>query len=222
MKLAEAIAAVQQPRNGLLHLLAGMGMIGLFLLSAVDASFIPLPLPGATDILLVVLAAKQHQWIWMTVVATAGSVLGGGITYQLGKVGGMHTLEKYTPKRYLKRITDWTKRHGFLAVALPAILPPPMPLIPFMIAAGVLKVPQKTFYTAFTISRAIRHGFAAWLGYHYGRSILALWSRYSAEWSTPLLIALWTIVIVASAYAIWRLIQRGRKEARGHLSPQNP
>lgn len=215
--LADMTFQATRPRHGLLQLVAGMGMAGLFLLAALDSSIVPLPVPGATDILLILLAARQHHWILMAVVATAGSVVGGGMTYHLGKVGGMHTLEKRVPKRQLGRITGWTERNGFLAVALPAILPPPMPLTPFLLAAGVLKVKQKTFYSAFTLSRAIRHGVAAWLGYRYGRHILRVWNSFSQRWSTPLLVVLWTVVIAGAAWGIYQLVKRARHEAEAGL-----
>lgn len=205
-------------RRGLVQLVTGMGMAGLFLLAVVDSSFIPLPIPGATDILLVILAARHHAWFWITIVATAGSLVGGSMTYHLGKVGGMHTLEKRVPQRYLKRITTWTGKHGLLAVALPAILPPPVPLTPFLLAAGVLQVPRKKFYAAFGTSRLLRHGTAAWLGYRYGRSILRGWTHFTREWSTPLLIVLWGALIIACAWGIYCLVKRERGEARQHLS----
>ncbi len=195
-----------------------MGMAGLFLLATLDSSFIPLPIPGATDLLLVILAARHHAWLGISVVASAGAMVGGGMTYHLGKAGGMRALEKYVPKKYLKDITSWTEKRGFLAVAVPALLPPPVPLTPFLIAAGVLRVPQKKFYAAFALSRMIRYGLAAWLGYRYGRPILHVWTKFSREWSMPLLIALWAVIIVASAWGIYKLIKRVRSEAHEHIS----
>ena len=95
----------------------------------------------------------------------------------------MAFLEKRIPPRIFNRVRDWMEHHAILAVALPAILPPPMPLSPFVLAAGALKMSKKTFMTTFTISRAARHSIAAWLGIHYGRHILRLWNHLSA--STP-------------------------------------
>ncbi len=68
--------------------------------------------------------------------------------------------------------------HAILAVALPAILPPPMPLSPFVLAAGALKMSRDKFLITFTTSRLIRHSLAVWLGVHYGAAVLNLWNRF--------------------------------------------
>ena len=65
--------------------------------------------------------------------------------------------------------------------------------------------------TAFVISRFVRHSIAAWLGVHYGRAVVGLWSRFSAQWGTRILIGLWTFMLVFAGIAIWRLIKTSRE-----------
>ena len=50
-----------------------------------------------------------------------------------------------------------------------------------------------------------RHAFAVWLGVHYGRHVLVLWRKFSAEWGTPILIFVWTGIAISLAYAFWQL-----------------
>ena len=102
------------------------------------------------------------------------------------------------------------ENHAILSVALPAILPPPMPLSPFVLAAGALKMSRKKFLTTFIISRAMRHAIAAWLGVHYGRHILRLWDRFSAKWAATILIVLWTGILISCAVAFWKLYKTSR------------
>ncbi len=64
--------------------------------------------------------------------------------------------------------------------------------------------------TTFTISRAVRHSIAAWLGIHYGRHILRLWNGLSAKYATPILIVLWTAIIISCAIAFWKLYKTSR------------
>src|ERR1700736_15756 len=60
---ALAPQAVHRPaRSPFVHMLLGFGLFGVFLVSIVDSSFVPLPLPGVTDIMIIVLAA-QHQLV---------------------------------------------------------------------------------------------------------------------------------------------------------------
>ena len=205
--LATLLAAPATGSAGhkLVHLFLSFGLAGLFLVSIVDSSFVPLPIPGMTDIMLVLYAA-QHTNPWMLVaIATLGSVLGGFFSYQVGQSGGMAFIEKRTPPRVFKRVTRWMESHAVLAVAVPAILPPPMPLSPFVLAAGALKMSRRKFMIAFTISRFLRHGVAIALGVYYGRGVLVLWNKFIEQWGTPVLIFLWTGIAISLAYAFWQL-----------------
>lgn len=209
-----AAADVFAPQKGhsatFLHIFFSLGLFGLFLVSIVDSSFVPLPIPGVTDIMIVVLAAQHTNWFLLILIAAVGSALGGYFSYQVGQSGGMAFIEKRIPARIFKTVTDWMESHAILSVALPAILPPPMPLSPFVLAAGALKMSRKKFMTTFTISRTLRHGIAAWLGIHYGRHILHLWNRLSAAYAVPVLIAIWTFILVGCGIAIWRLYKTSR------------
>ncbi len=181
------------------------GLIGIFLVSIVDSSFVPLPVPGLTDV-MVILFAAQHANPWLLILAsTFGSFLGGWFSYQIGQSGGMDFIQKRTPPRIFKRITGWMESHAILAVALPAILPPPMPLSPFVLAAGALRMSRNKFLTTFTTSRLIRHTFAVWLGIHYGQVVLILWSKFFTKWGTPILIFLWVTILISVGYAFYQL-----------------
>ena len=212
--LAAAAPRAASERRGhsgpLLHLLFSFGLFGVFLVSIVDSSFVPLPLPGITDIMIIVLAAQHHSWIMLILLATAGSALGGYFSYQVGQSGGMAFIEKRIPTRVYKRVCDWMENHAILSVALPAILPPPMPLSPFVLAAGALHMSRRKFLTTFTISRCVRHTIAAWLGINYGRHILHLWNSLSAKYATPVLIVIWTGIAISCAVAFWKLYKTSR------------
>src|SRR5271163_2975803 len=99
-----AAAVRRQARNPFMHLLLSFGSLGVFPVSIVDSSFVPLPLPGITDIMIIVLAAQHHSWLLLIVLATAGSALGGYFSYQVGQRGGMAFLKKHVPARIFKRV----------------------------------------------------------------------------------------------------------------------
>lgn len=206
----QAAAVRRQARNPFMHFVLGFGMLGVFLVSIVDSSFVPLPLPGVTDIMIIVLVAQHHSWLLLILLATAGSALGGYFSYQVGQRGGMAFLEKHVPARIFKRVCNWMENHAILSVAVPALLPPPMPLSPFVLAAGALRMSRKKFMTTFTVSRAMRHSIAAWLGIHYGRHIVRLWNAISAKYATPFLVVLWTLIGVSCAFAFWQLYKTSR------------
>ncbi len=205
--------------NHLIHLLLSFGLVGLFLVSVVDSSFVPLPVPGVTDIMVVLYAAQHANLFLLVTIATAGSALGGYLSYVIAQKGGMQFLEKHVPKRIFRRVTGWMEHHAVLAVALPAILPPPMPLSPFVLAAGALRMKFRTFITAFTLSRLLRHVIAAALGVIYGRQVLHLWNLFFEKYGTPVLIGIWVVIIAGVAFALWRMwktsksIRGGRSQA---------
>ncbi len=205
-----AAAVHRRAQNPLLHLLFSFGLFGIFLVSIVDSSFVPLPLPGITDIMIIVMAAQHHSWLLLILFATAGSALGGYFSYQVGQSGGMAFIEKRIPPRIFKRVCEWMENHAILSVALPAILPPPMPLSPFVLAAGALRMSRKKFLTTFTISRCLRHSISAWLGIHYGRHIVRLWNGLSAKYATTLLVVLWIGIAISCAIAFWKLYKTSR------------
>jgi membrane protein YqaA with SNARE-associated domain len=209
--LAPQAAAVHRPARGpMVHMLLSFGLLGVFLVSTVDSSFVPLPFPGVTDIMIIILSAQHANVILLVLLATIGSALGGYFSHLVGQRGGMAFLEKRVPPRIFKRVCHWMETHAILSVALPAILPPPMPLSPFVLAAGALKMSRKKFMIAFTISRCLRHTIAAWLGLHYGRHIIRLWNSLSEKYATPVLIVIWVGIAISCAFAFWQLYKTSR------------
>jgi membrane protein YqaA with SNARE-associated domain len=202
--------------HGLVHFFFHLGLVGLFLVSIVDSSFVPLPIPGVTDIMLILYAAGHTNPILLVAIATIGSAIGGLLSHAAGQAGGMAFLKKHVPNRILGRMTNWMEDHAILSVSLPALLPPPMPLSPFVLAAGAVHMSRKKFMWAFTISRFIRHCIAIWIGVRYGRTFLRLWSHFSDKWATTILIIIWTTMLLSLAFAIWKLVRTSQEI---HLAP---
>jgi membrane protein YqaA with SNARE-associated domain len=163
--------------RNLTHWLLHLGGIGLVPLGLLDSSVIPIP--GSMDFATILLSARdKHLWIYYALMATIGSVLGGFVTYRLARKGGKEALAKKFSKRKTEKILKAFEHWGFAAIAVPAVLPPPFPMVPFVIAAGAMQYSRAKFLTALTIGRAIRYTILAWLGATYGRQILSLFSRH--------------------------------------------
>lgn len=64
------------------------------------------------------------------------------------------------------------QKMGFGAVAVPAMLPPPFPLTPFLLFSGATQYSQKKFLAAFTTGRAVKYPLIAFLASVYGRRFL--------------------------------------------------
>jgi membrane protein YqaA with SNARE-associated domain len=195
-----------------------LGPLGLFLVAVVDSSIIPLPIPGTTDLLLLWLVSHRgNPWL-LAVSAIAGSLVGGYTTWELGRKGGEAALHRWVSPRLLDRIVKWVSGHPILAVFLPAILPPPIPLSPFILASGALGVTRIRFFAAYGAARTIRFSFIAWLAVAYGRRVVRLWSNELQAWSTPLLTAFIVILIAGIAFGLWQFLRMRKSGARSDSS----
>jgi membrane protein YqaA with SNARE-associated domain len=154
-----------------------LGGPGLVLLGIADNSIIPLT--GSMDVLTIWLAARHREpWPYYAVMATLGAVIGGYITYALARKGGKEAMERKLSRKRAAQFSKAFARWGFAAVAIPALMPPPFPFVPFLLAAGAMQYSPKKFLGALTLGRGVRYTIAAGLGYHYGRHILRFFSRY--------------------------------------------
>ena len=197
------------------HWLIHLGALGVFGVSVIDASIIPLPLPGSTDLLLLLLAAHRGNPFLLAIAAIAGSLIGGYLTWGAGKKGGEAMLERYVPKRFFKRMTGYVKTHGTAAVVVASLLPPPIPLMPFLVASGALGVSRKIFLWAFGAGRVVRYGLIAWLGATYGRVVVRAWGRYLQGWSTTILWVFIVLLVAAIAFGVWKYRHDRRRFTRG-------
>lgn len=189
------------------------GALGLFSVAAVESSVMPLTLPGSTDLLLLWLVANGGEpWI-LAVSAVAGSLLGGYSTWEVGRSGGEAALRRYVPARLLGKIMRWVKRHPVLAVFLPAVLPPPIPALPFVLASGALRVSRGRFLAIFAAARVLRYSLIAWLGVHYGQAIVSVCTQNLDRWSTPLLWTFGVLLAVSGCLGIWKVRRVHRSDA---------
>jgi membrane protein YqaA with SNARE-associated domain len=196
--------ATHSNRHLVPHWLVHLGALGVFGVAFLDASVIPLPVPGSTDLLILLLVANQgNPWL-LAAVAISGSMLGGYLTWGAGKKGGESMLQRYVPKRFLKPITHWMKRNGVLTVSIAAILPPPIPLLPFLLSAGALGLRRRSFVLAFLIARGARYSLDAWLGVTYGRRVIRVWADYLAGWSEVIIWSFLGLLAGAAIFGIWK------------------
>jgi membrane protein YqaA with SNARE-associated domain len=177
-------------KKSALRWLIHLGGPGLILLGLADNSLIPLP--GSTDVVTILLAAHHRTlWVYYALMATAGAVLGGYLTYRMARKGGKETLEKRFSKKNTDKIYAIFSRWGFAAVAIPAMLPPPFPIVPMLLAAGAMQYSTGKFLTALAVGRGIRYTILAYLGFHYGRHIVRLFALYY-----------WPVLIILTAFSV--------------------
>jgi membrane protein YqaA with SNARE-associated domain len=204
------LAAKKSALRWLIHL----GGPSLILLGLADNSLIPMP--GSTDVVTILLAAHHRDmWVYYAVMATAGAILGGYLTYRMARKGGKETLEKRFSKKKTDKVYAIFSRWGFAAVAIPAVLPPPFPIVPMLLAAGAMQYPTRKFLTALAVGRGIRFTILAYLGVRYGRHIVKFFALY--YW--PTLFVLIAFSVLGALYGLYEY-KRGQKTS-GEETPQS-
>jgi membrane protein YqaA with SNARE-associated domain len=192
-----------------------LGGPGLILLGLADNSVIPMP--GSMDALTIWLAASHREfWIYYTLMATAGSVLGGYVTYRLARKGGKATLERKLSKNTAKKVYKKFERWGFWAVAVPALLPPPFPIVPSLLAAGAMQYSRKKFLGALALGRGIRFTIVAYLGARYGRHVLRFFSKYYK----PALLVLIGFSVIAGLFGLFQYMRFRRENKKVSTKPK--
>jgi membrane protein DedA with SNARE-associated domain len=208
-------AATRAGSSQALRWLMHLGAVGIFALAVIDSSVIPIPLPGSTDLVLLLLTAFRSQSMGSPVLfascAFVGSVIGGYTTWAAGKRGGEAALDRLGKGRFVRHVQGWVKRNGLLSVGLASLLPPPVPLMPFLFAAGAAGLARGRFLISYCTARAARYGVVAWMGYKYGRQVINFWQNDLKGWSTIILIVYISLLVLGVLYGIWKYRRGMRK-----------
>jgi membrane protein YqaA with SNARE-associated domain len=186
-----------------------LGPPGVFVAALLDSSF--LSLPEINDLLVVSSAAAHPGGAWVFVLmATGGSLAGCAILWWLGRRGGEALLHRRFERDHVERARGAFERWDVLALAIPSVLPPPMPFKIFVLGAGVFGVPFPRFLATLALARGLRYTVWAWAGASYGpAAIEAL--RAVDGWVAARLP--WLAALAVLALAAWLGARIRRREA---------
>jgi len=132
-----------------------LGIWGLAGLSFVDASLIPLP-TSMDGTLLIYVQGNHARFPLFCLVAAAASAVGSLVPYYVGRAGGELFLLKRINRRRYERMRDRFERQEFLAIMIPAMLPPPTPIKLFEFAAGVFEMKPLPFAMAIFCGKLVQ------------------------------------------------------------------
>ncbi len=181
----------------------GAGAAGVFIVALLDSSV--LALPNATDVLIMYLTIQQPAlWWYYAAVATAGAVVGSLPLYLLARRGGEAFLTRRMSGRRSASAVNWYRRSAFSAVALPAFLPPPMPLKIFVLLAGATALAPWRLVAALALGRGTRHAIEASLAMWYRDDAVSVLNRYGAGGALVLM----AVAAAAVAVYLWRARSR--------------
>ncbi len=171
--LAKVVAAITAWATGL-------GGVGLFIIAALDSSF--LSFPQVNDVLVIVLSAKYPEHMpYYAGMTTVGSLIGCFMLFAVARRGGEVFLRKRLTGAHVDRALRLYQRFGLLAVVVPALLPPPVPFKVFVVLAGAADVPPWRFGVAVVIGRGIRYFGQGYLAVLYGEHALDFMKVHGTE-----------------------------------------
>ena len=101
----------------------------------------------------------------------------------------------------MARALELSERYGVLAIAVPAILPPPAPFKIFVLLAGVAAVPVWQFATTIALARGFRYFAVGALSVRYGDDAIAF-IEANGRAVTLVLVAL--MVVGGLVWILWR------------------
>ena len=178
--------------------------IGAAGLAALDSSRL---LFHATDLEAATAMLRRHsEIVWLLpFLATAGSVIAAAIVFWIGRKIGKNGLEHWISPGVLESVRHEVRDKGAFALILPALLPPPCPLLPFVLACGALSVSAARFFVTFAGLRFVRFSILTALAWFYGRQILTIFHTETFEIVMAVFVVL---IVVGSSTTIYRLVKR--------------
>jgi membrane protein YqaA with SNARE-associated domain len=149
----------------------------MVIIGALDSSL--LSLPEINDYLVVMRCYSDPKAaFYFPLFAALGSVIGCMLLYVIMRRGGQAILRKRFRAEHIERVERAYARFGFLTLAIPALLPPPMPFKIFVATAGALEYPRWRFMITIMIARSLRYFVEGALAVYYGRHVLEFIENY--------------------------------------------
>ncbi|MBM3789877.1 MAG: hypothetical protein FJW35_05940 [Acidobacteria bacterium] len=170
-----------------------LGIPGLFFIALLDSAAVPMM--GGPDAVVLLLAWQSPGlMVWIGLSAALGSLLGCLLLYHMGRVGGRLALA-----RSRERGLSWAQRnigeHALLALLLATLAPPPFPMKPVVLAAGVIRVERWKLIAGVLLGRLARYGLLAFVGARFGDEAEQVLRRYSLQ-AALILVGILILVVV--------------------------
>lgn len=196
-----------------------LGAPGLFLLGALDSSF--LVLPFGNDFLLIALVSSSHGPVWIVyvLVSALGSLLGVFIVDSIMRKAGEKGLERFVkPKRVEQLKKKLDKSVGWV-VFTSTLLPPPFPFTPVVMSASALQTSRTKLYGGVLAGRLVRFTIEALLALYFGKHILRFLNSPIVDYVVYTLIA---IAVIGSILSLlkWLRSNKRREERAKHRRRQ--
>ncbi len=185
-----------------------LGVFGLFLLSALDSSF--LVLPFGNDLLLIALVSSNRAspvWIAYVVVSAIGSLVGVFVVDLIMRKAGEKGLERFVSQRRIEKLKSKLENKAGITVFIATLIPPPFPFTPAVMTASALQTPRGKLLSAVFFGRLLRFGAEAVLALYFGRQVIAF---INSDVVTYIVYGLIGIGVVLSTLSVLKWLKRNK------------
>jgi membrane protein YqaA with SNARE-associated domain len=187
-----------------------LGVFGLFLLSALDSSF--LFLPFGNDLMLIALVSSNRSGLMAVgyvIASVVGSILGVIVIDSLMRKTGEKGLERFVSSRKMDRLKQQLENKAWLTIFIATVMPPPFPFTPVVMTASALQCSRAIIIAAVGVGRLVRFTLEAIMAIYFGRRVIAILNSPVVAYFVYGLIA---IALVGSVLSIMKWLKRDSKK----------
>jgi len=194
------------------HVVRYFGYPGVFTLIVLESTLLPIPSEVVMPLAGAMAARGEFSLPVILIINSAAALLGSGISYWFGAVGGKPLLSRYGKyllirAKDIERTESYFARHGKATILIGRFLPVVRHII--SVPAGIARMPLVPFFTQTFIGSTIWGSVLIFIGYELG----ARWETVATKIKrVDLLIG---VVILAGLLALTiRFVVRRRRERK--------
>jgi membrane protein YqaA with SNARE-associated domain len=183
-----------------------LGLLGLFLMSALDSSF--LVFPFGNDLLLIALVSSNREgwsWIAYVLISAIGSVVGVFFVDLIMRKTGEKGLERFVSANRIEKLKAKLENKAGITIFIATLIPPPFPFTTAVMTASALQSPRKQLFIAVFLGRLLRFGIEAILALYFGRQLIAF---MNSDVVTYFVYGLIGIAVVLSTLSLIKWLKR--------------
>lgn len=202
-----------------LAFLKPLGFWGVAVLAALDASSIAIPM----DLIIAgyVWGNRPDFWIY-ALLGALGATVGALVPFYIGRAGGEWVLQKRVDPAKYEQMRARFDRHRWLAVMIPAGMPPPFPFKLFAFGAGVFDMRVLVYVASVFVGRTIHYLITALLTVYFGPTIVDVITHAFLRHTIPVSVATAVLVAILVVYLMRRRKRRRLQEPHpGSPTQQN-
>jgi membrane protein YqaA with SNARE-associated domain len=186
-----------------------LGAIGLFLLAALDSSFLVLPFGNDFLLIALVSSSRGSVWIFYVLVSALGSLLGVFIVDSIMRKAGEKGLERFVNPKRVKQLKKKLDKGVCWVLFTSTLLPPPFPFTPVIMSASALQSSRIKMYVSVFAGRLVRLTIEALLALYFGKHVLASLDSPILDY---VVYALILIAVVGSVLSILKWLRSNKRK----------